>query len=134
MGIEASYSSGSAGITAACLPPSGLHKVKLEEEKSLSVRQRGGSLSINPPSLHEDLPNIVSQPIRARKLLNEMLDGILSQSKEVGARHRIRVLSVSDGIGLLDDVGPCTSSGAGDDGTIRNVRGHDLEFGPVTTI
>jgi len=26
MGIEASYSSGSAGITAACLPPSGLNE------------------------------------------------------------------------------------------------------------
>jgi len=63
-----------------------------------------------------------------------MLNGILSQSKEVGTRNRIGVLSVPDGIGLLHNVGPRASRGSRDDGTVGYIRGHDLEFGPVTAI
>jgi hypothetical protein len=66
--------------------------------------------------------------------LDEMLDCILSQSKEIRPRYRVGMLSVPDGVRLLDDVGPSTGSSSCNDEFLWNIGRDDLEFGTVTTI
>ena len=63
-----------------------------------------------------------------------MFDGVLTETEEIWARDRIRMLSVADMVRLLHDVGPRARRGAGDNRTVRNVRGNYLEFGPVPAI
>ena len=63
-----------------------------------------------------------------------MLDGILPEPEEVWSGYRVRVLSVADGVCLLDDARPGASRGAGNDGAIGTVCRYDLELGAVTTI
>jgi hypothetical protein len=57
MGIDASYSSGSAGMTAACLPPRGLE----DNEKGLRIFMKKYQLTLLQQSFathnHEDDPN-----------------------------------------------------------------------------
>ncbi len=86
------------------------------------------------PALIEILPYVILQTIRARELLNEVLDGVLSQTEKVRARDRVTMLPVSNVIRRANDDGPGTSGCASNDGLICHVICHNLEFGPITTI
>lgn len=63
-----------------------------------------------------------------------MFDRVLAQPEKVRTRHRVRVLSVADRVGLLDDARPGACCGASDDGAVGAVGGDDLELGPVAAV
>ena len=69
-----------------------------------------------------------------RQLLDEVLDGVLPQSKEVGPRDRVGVHAVADVVRRAHDHGPRTGRGTCDDGLVRRVGCGDLELGAVTAI
>jgi len=68
-------SSGRAGMTAACLPP----------------------------PLYKVLPDVITQPIRVGKLLDEVFDGVLSEPEKVGTGDRVGVLAIADRVRLFDN-------------------------------
>ena len=55
------------------------------------------------PPLYKVLPDVITQPIGIRKLLNEVFDGVLSEPEKVRSGDGIRVLTITNGVGLLDD-------------------------------
>lgn len=63
-----------------------------------------------------------------------MLNSVLSQTKKVGARDRVRMLPVADLICSLDDHRPRPRSRPSDDGFCRVVTRNNLELGPVATV
>ena len=126
MGIDASYSSGSAGMTAACLPPRGLE----DYEKGLCVSTR----NINSPSFNKVLPHIVTKPIRIGKFLDQMFNGILSQTEKIRARNRVGMLTITNRVCLLHNIRPGACCGTSDDRFVGPVRWNDLKFWSITTI
>lgn len=60
MGNDASYSSGRAGMTAACRPPRGL------DERVSFIKTDMDKAQFYLPSFYESLPHIISESISVR--------------------------------------------------------------------
>jgi hypothetical protein len=86
------------------------------------------------PALHEILPDVISQSICRGQLLYEMLNRVLTQPEEVRARDGVRVLPVTDRVGLFHDARPGARCCARDDGCIWCVGRDDLEFRAISTV
>ena len=127
MGMDALYSSGNAGITAACLPPRGLE----DNEKTFAYQRRN---IINLPSFNEVLPHVITKTSRIGKLLDQMFNGILSKTEKIGTRNRVRMLTITDCICLFHNIRPCSCCSTGDDRLVSPVGWNDLEFWSITTI
>ena len=126
-----SYSSGNAGTTEACLPPSGrlpsLYKILVSTADSAGHEKR-------LPSLMEILPHIIPQLIRPREFLNKMLNSILSQTKEIGPRNGVGMLPIANLIRRLDDHRPCTRRCPSDDGFRLVITCNYLKLGAISPI
>ena len=125
MSLQCSPMNSTLFVYPPCRPPSGLHNVSTTSRE----RKYAGA-----PSLDEVLPDIIPQIASIRQLLDEVLDSILPQPEEVWSGYRVRVLSVANGVCLLDDARPGASRGAGNDGAIGTVCRYDLELRPIAAV
>jgi len=63
-----------------------------------------------------------------------MLDGILAETEKVGAGYRVRMLSIADGVCLLDDARPGPCGGACNYRLVGPIRRDDLELRTVAAV
>ena len=86
------------------------------------------------PSFDEVLPHVVLELIRVRQLLDEVLDRVLPEAKEVGTRDRVRMRTIADVIRCPHDDGPRARSSPGDDRLVGGIGCCDLELRAISTV
>lgn len=80
-------------------------------------------------TLNECLPDVVLQPVRIRQLLDEVLDSILSETKEVRTRDGVGVCTITNVVRGAHDDGPRAGRCSRYDGFLGLVVGDNLEAG-----